>query len=141
MSAPSPFMRDLARRLLAASSAAVAAEAGGAEPGPGQRVHAAVAVCETLRISVTKFAGADGFASLLRRALALARVEAPVLERVQLGKNGQMEGFEEMAQGEGGAKAAEALVAHVLTLLAMFIGESLTLRFVREGWPDAELSM
>jgi hypothetical protein len=55
MDKPSPSMRDLARRLLAASQ--TASDARGQE---------AVLVNEKLRISLTHFAGADGFASLLR---------------------------------------------------------------------------
>ena len=72
MDTPSPSIRDLARRLLAVEAASQSA----ADP----RVHEAVRVCEKLRISLTRFAGADGFASLLRRALALARAEVPALQ-------------------------------------------------------------
>ena len=43
----------------------------------GAHVHEAVRLCEKLRISLTRFAGADGFISLLRRALVLARAEVP----------------------------------------------------------------
>ena len=72
---PSTLMRDLARRLLGC---------GGSEPEhTGSHVHEAVRVCEKLRISLTRFAGADGFASLLRRALALARAEVPSLQTRQ----------------------------------------------------------
>lgn len=120
MATPSPYTRDLARRLLAASRTT-------ADPP----VHDAVAVCETLRSVLTKVAGADGFAALLRRALALAQAEAPSLESVKLGANCQMEGLEEVTPD-----AAVALAAHLLELLATFIGEPLTLRLVREAWPD-----
>src|SRR5262245_22632509 len=105
MNAPSPSMRDLARRLLAASRSAASTGGGGKQ----KHVHEAMAVCETLRIAVTRFAGPDGFAALLRRALALARVEAPVLKGVRLGANCQLEGLEEIAAGEGGTEAAVAL--------------------------------
>ena len=47
-------MRDLARRLLAAEAAS--------QTAAGPHVHEAVRVCEKLRISLTRFAGADGFA-------------------------------------------------------------------------------
>ena len=113
-------MQDLARRLLAASRAA-------ADPP----VHDAVAVCDTLRIALTKVAGADGFSALLRRALALARAEAPSLHGVKLGTNCHMEGLEEVT-----SEGAVALAAHLLELLVTFIGEPLALRLVREGWPD-----
>ena len=67
-------MRDLARRLLAASKTA-----------SGPHVDEAVLVSEKLRISLTQFAGSDGFTSLLRRALALARADVPSLESVKIG--------------------------------------------------------
>ena len=139
MSSPSPSNRDLARRLLTASRSATSA--GAEAEGRGSRVHEAVALCETLRTAVTSFAGPDGFAALLRRALALARVEAPALQNVRLGANGQIEGLEEIAGGEARTEAAVALAAHVLMLLVMFIGEPLTLRLVREGWPGATLDV
>ena len=74
MDTPSPSIRDLARRLLAAEAASQSA----AEP----RAHAAVRVCEKLRVSLTRFAGVDGFAALLRWALALAREEVPALHGI-----------------------------------------------------------
>ena len=125
-------MRDLARRLLAASQTA-----------SGPHVDAAVLVSEKLRISLTEFAGAAGFASLVRRALALAREEVPSLQSVKIGADGRMEGFELIVAGAGPAsargEAAIAITAHLLELLVTFIGESLTLRLVREAWPDMAL--
>jgi len=125
-------MQDLARRLLAASQTA-----------SGPHVDAAVLVIEKLRISLTKFAGAAGFASLVRRALALAREEVPSLQSVKIGADGRMEGFEQIVAGAGTAaargEAAIAITAHLLELLVTFIGESFTLRLVREAWPDTEL--
>ena len=125
MATPSASMRELARRLLAASRTA-------ADPP----VHEAVAVCETLRLALTRFAGADGFAALLRRSLALARLEAPSLQSVRLGSNCHMEGLEEVTPD-----AVVALAAHLLGLLMTFIGEPLTLRLVRDGWPGASLDV
>ena len=83
---PSPSMRDLARRLLAVEAAS--------QTATDAHVHEAVRVCEKLRISLTRFAGADGFASLLRRALALARAEVPSLQSVTVKPDGSLEGLE-----------------------------------------------
>jgi hypothetical protein len=127
----SPSMRDLARRLLAASQFA-------SDP----HVHEAVLVSERLRISLTKFAGADGFASLLRRSLVLASADLPSLQSVKIGADGRLEGFEHLAADRGpvrGDEAAVAITAHLLGLLVTFIGEPLTLRLVREAWPDTSL--
>ena len=104
-------------------------------------VHEAVRVCEKLQISLTRFAGADGFASLLRRALALARADVPSLQTVKLKPDGSLEGLEVLAVDatNGGPEAAVAITAHLLRLLVTFIGEPLTLRLVRDAWPDALL--
>lgn len=130
-------MRKLARRLLAveaASPCATDARGGGVQ-------HEAVRVCEKLRISLTRFAGADGFAALLRRTLALARVEVPSLNRITVNPNCSMEGLEALAAEDAdvGVEAAAAITAHLLELLITFIGEPLTLRLVREAWPDESL--
>ena len=125
-------MRDLARRLLAASQTA-----------SGSQIHEAVLVIEKLRITLTKFAGSEGFASLLRRALVLASAEVPSLQSVKIGADGRLQGFEQMVadKGAGGAgdEAAVAITAHLLGLLAIFIGEPLTLRLERAAWPGTVL--
>jgi len=123
-------MRDLARRLVAQEAASPSAT--------GAHVHAAVRVCDKLRISLTRFAGSDGFTSLLRRALALARAEVPLLQTVNLKPDCSLEGLGVLAVDatNGGPEAAVAIIAHLLGLLETFIGRALTLRLVREAWPD-----
>jgi hypothetical protein len=132
MDTPSSSMRDLARRLLAASQTA-----------SGSQVHEAVVVIEKLRITLTKFAGSEGFASLLRRALVLASREVPSLQSVKIGAEGRLVGFEQIvadeSAGAAGDEAAVAIIAHLLGLLVTFIGEPLTLRLERAAWPDTSL--
>ena len=94
----------------------------------------AMRVFERLRVSLARFAGSDSFASLVRRALALARVDEPALRQVSIKANGSLEGLEEIA-----GDSIVAIVEHFLGLLVTFIGEPLTLRLVREAWPDATL--
>ena len=131
MAMPSPSTRDLARQLLAAEAASPSAA--------DSRVHAAVRVCEKLRISLTRFAGADGFKALLRRALILARAEVPALNSITEKADGALAGLNELAAAarDGGVDAAVAITAHLLGLLVTFIGEPLTVRLVREAWPNA----
>jgi hypothetical protein len=131
MDTPSPSTRDWARRLLAAEAANPSA----ADP----RVHEAVRVCEKLRVSLTRLAGADGFTALLRRALALARAEVPALHGITEKADGSLEGLEELAADARnvGIDAAVAITAHLLGLLVTLIGAPLTVRLVREAWPDA----
>ena len=120
-------MRDLARRLLAASQTV-------SDP----HVPEAVLVSDKLRTSLTRFAGADGFTSLLRRALALARAEVPSLQSIKVGADGRLEGFELLA-ADTGIDVAAAITVRLLGLLVTFIGEPLTLALVREAWPDISL--
>ncbi len=126
-------MRDLARQLLAAS-----------QTGSGPHVDEAVTVIERLRISLVKFAGDEGFASLLRRALVLASADVPSLKSVKIGADGRVDGFEQLAADAGtgalGGEAAIAITAHLLGLLVAFIGESLTLRLLRQSWPYTRIT-
>ena len=124
-------MRDLARRLLALEAASATTT----------DAHEAVRVCEKLRVSLTRFAGADGFKTLLRRALALAQSDVPSLQNVKITADSRLEGLEAIGSAAGNAakEAATAIIAHLLGLLVTFIGEPLTLRLVREAWPDASL--
>jgi len=132
-------MRDLAQRLLAV-------EAASASVSPAH-VHEAVRVCNKLRTSLTRFAGADGFTSLMRRALALARTDIPSAHHIKIKADGSMEGLEELDadagslqnSGNGGAEAAIAITSHLLELLVTFVGEPITLRLVCENWPTGSL--
>ena len=122
-------MRDLARRLLASSQ----------NPSESHAHEFAIAI-EKLRISLTRFAGADGFVALLRRALTLARAEVPPLQSVQIGSDGHLIGFEQIADSaNAGIDAAVAITSQLLGLLGCFIGEPLTRRLLREAWPDVAL--
>lgn len=136
MDTPSPSIRVLAQRLVAAEAASQSA----ADP----RAPETVLVFEKLRVALTRFAGADGFTALLRRALALARAEVRTLHGITEKTDGSMERLEEFAadagnSGVGEDDAAVAITAHLLGLLVTFIGEPLMVRLVREAWPDASL--
>ena len=132
MDPTSSSTRDLARRLLAASRSAT-----------DSREHEATRACGTLRISLTKFAGVAGFTSLMSRALTLARAEVPALEGVKIDADGRLEGFEQLAANAGTDaiedEAAVAIIAKLLELLVIFIGQPLTLSLVREAWPGISL--
>jgi hypothetical protein len=133
MDPPQASMRNLAQRLLAVEAANQSAA--------DAHVHEVVLVCEKLRISLIRLAGSDGFASLLRRTLTLARAEVPALQRVTVNPDCSMEGLEDLAaEATGdGVDAPVAITARLLELLVTFIGEPLTLRLVSESWPDASL--
>lgn len=123
-------MRDLARRLLAACQTA-----------SGSRVDEATVVVEKLRLTLVKFAGTDGFLSLMRRALVLARADVPALKFVKIDADGRLEGLEQIVADQSTEdEAAVTIVSHLLGLLVTFIGEPLTVSLVREAWPDTSLN-
>jgi hypothetical protein len=93
-------------------------------------------VFEKLRGALRQFVGADGFTSLVRRALVLARADAPSLQTVKVTADGRLEGIGESAVDASDVEAATAITAHLLGLLVTFIGEPLTLRLLRDVWPD-----
>lgn len=118
-----PQIRDLAERL-------VTYEVEPVNRAPEDALSTC-SVCEKLRRSLGRLAGSWGFSSLLARALTLAKREAPVLSAVSVNPDGSLEGL------TGEALSANAvLVAHLLTLLITFIGESLLMRLLHEEWPN-----
>ena len=123
MEKPSTSIWELSRRLLAAE----------AELRTAADSHEAVLVCEKLRVSLTRLAGAEGFTALMRRSLVLAQADVPALKDAKLGADGCVDGFE--LNGDA-ADAGTALTAHFLWLLVTFVGEPIALRLVREAWPD-----
>jgi hypothetical protein len=127
-----PGMRDLARRLL--TYEVVAGKTSGSTEPPVIRVY------EKLRQSLGEFAGAAGFQSLASRALTLARPETPSLAAAQITADGSLQGLGEIeAQfdidkdqaGTGGI----ILIARLLGLLRIFLGEALTISLLRSAWP------
>ena len=119
-------MRELAQRLLILEGPLQ-----GAADDPTAQ---AMKVFDRLRVALARFAGSDSFASLVRRALALARADEPALNQVSIKANGSLDGLEKIT-----GDAVVAIVAHFLGLLVTFIGEPLTLRLVSDAWPDATL--
>src|SRR5450755_1994289 len=134
MNTATPAIQNLARRLIALESARASSD---------EAVGEAVRACEKLRAPLAKLAGVAGFRSLMTRAKALAMVEAPWLESVRVKADGSLEGFDAARPHQGavpGGEVGVVVVAQLLGLLVTFIGEPLTLRFVRDAWPDASVT-
>jgi hypothetical protein len=132
MKAATPATRNLARWLLAH-------EAGVGKPDE-IKVQAAFHACEKLRHHLSKLVGVAGFQSLLSRALTLAKAEAPWLGAVEVKADGTLAwpgGFDTQQDRDETEKGGVILLAQFLGLLVTFIGESLSLRLVRDVWPDA----
>jgi hypothetical protein len=120
-----PQTRDLAQRLIAYEGAT-----GKTSEPMG---FAAFRVCETLRRPVCALTGVAGFRSLLSRALALARAEAPTLSAVQVAADGSLQGLDELGRQIDKDQVREGgviLVARLLGLLLTFVGEAMTSRLV-----------
>jgi hypothetical protein len=138
-----PVVLDLAHCLLAYEAAAGKPS----EPTESE----ALRVYEKLRLSLSSFAGVAGFRSLAARALVLAKTEVPSLREARVAADGALEGLgERLGQSEhqidndkdrsgeykvGGG--GTILIAHLLGLLLIFLGEPLTLSLLRGTWPGA----
>ena len=131
-----PDLRDLAQRLLDYEAFA------GKPSEPAE--SATLRVYEKLRQELGEFAGAAGFQSLASRALVLARAEAPGLSAARIAVDGSLQGWGEIEQqldidkiGAGEFPAGEGgiiLIARLLGLLHLLLGQALTLRLLRATW-------
>ena len=127
-----PGMRDLARRLL--TYEAVAGKTSGSTEPPTVRVY------EKLRQSLGEFVGVAGFQSLASRALSLARPETPSLSAAQITADGSLQGMGEIEtqfdiDKDQASTGGIILIARLLGLLRIFLGEALTLSLLRDAWP------
>jgi hypothetical protein len=137
-----PRMRDLAHCLLAYEVVPDKTR----EPAES----ATLRVYEKLRRGLGEVAGTAGFQSLASRALALARTEAPSLNAARVAADGSLQGLvefehqmdidrdraDESATGEAGI----ILIARLIGLLLLFLGEALTLSLLRVNWPGVALA-
>jgi len=107
---------------------------------------ATLSVYEKLRQSLSVFAGVAAFESLAFRALTQAKSEAPSLWAVKVTEDGSLQGLGEdepqidmdkdladkFPAGDGGI----VLIARLLGLLLIFLGEASTLSLLRNAWPS-----
>ena len=130
-------MRDLAQCLLAYE--AVAGKSSEPMESPALRVY------EKLRQSLSAFAGVSAFESLAFRALTQAKSESPGLWAVQVAAGGSLQGLGEfepqikmekdLAGELPGDDGGIILIARLLGLLRIFLGEALTISLLRNAWP------
>lgn len=124
--------RGWAQQLLAQETAA--------DKTSGSAESAAIRVYEKLRRSLCALAGVAGYRSLAARALTLARAKAPSLNEMQITADGSLQVIRKAESESNELRAGEGrviLLAELLGLLHAFIGEVLTLRLLRETWPNA----
>ena len=134
MNRATPRMRDIAGRLIAFEARGIKSS--------GTRTPAACLVGEKLRPQLAAVMGNIGFSALQSRALALANGQFSWLRAVHVKADGGFQGLDAVdAQIDPGEffEGCVVLFAHLLGLLVTFIGEELTLRMVREAWPELPL--
>jgi hypothetical protein len=134
-------LRDLARLLISLE--------GPSNNASAPEDSATLRAYETLRNTLGAFAGTAAFRSLASRALVLARPQAPSLSLVQITANGTLNGmgeslrkFQHQIKLDEGSTAEDPtteagviLIAQLLGLLLIFLGEALTLSLLRTAWP------
>jgi hypothetical protein len=101
-------------------------------------------VYEKLRQSLGEFVGVAGFQSLASRALTLAKPDAPSLSAVRVTEDGNLQGLGEIEalfdiDKDQAGEAGIILIARLLGLLRIFLGEALTLSLLRNAWPGEAL--
>lgn len=134
MSRATPRMRDFSERLIAYETRA--------NNSSDTETPATFLVVEKLRPNLVTLLGNVGFRALLSRALVLTNSEIAWLRAVHVEADGSLEGLHELEAQLDPEEIAEGrvvLLAQLLGLLAAFIGESLTLRLVRDVWPKLSL--
>jgi hypothetical protein len=124
----SPRIHDLAHQLLVYEAGAD--ESSDTEMPPGFRV------VEKLRRTLSRPIGIASFYSLLARARTLAQEQLPALGAVQIKPGGSLDGWRELGTEKQAKEASVALIAQLLGLLVIFVGEDLTLSLVNDAWPD-----
>jgi hypothetical protein len=134
MAPPSPKQVELARRIVEQEAA-----------GSSDPVASAAAVetaCRRLKDHLVDLLGSGGVSALLRRALHLAEREQPLLAGVAVsGEPSEcfvgLAGSLAASTDEAATVAAAAIVAHLLDLLVMLLGEELGMNPFRKLWPQA----
>ena len=112
---------------------------------PDAVLAAAERICQKLSTRLAKLVTAAGCQSLLARAVHLAAAEAPFVRGVRAGMipGPCLQNVRDSARGatcQQTQAALIAVVAHLIGLLALFIGDDLTGRLVRDVWPEAPLN-
>jgi hypothetical protein len=138
MRKPDRALYDVARRVMTAQPAA-------APLTSGEAAAAMQGSCGDLYRVLETAIGPAGLQALLGRAIQIASRDHPWLASVKPGTAADcpLSGLTEAADLLDVVNALEgytALLATIIWLLVTFIGEDLTLRFVRHAWPKLSFS-
>jgi hypothetical protein len=134
MAQPSPKLAELARRI-------IEDEADGSSDPPASAA-AVEAACRRLTDHLVDLLGSGGVSAMLRRALHLAQRGQPLLAGVAVNAEpdacytGLAESLAARTEAEA-TTAAATVLAHVLELLVVLLGEDLGMKPVHKLWPRA----
>lgn len=113
---------------------------------PAALAAAAEALCHGLGDYLKDLVGPRGVAALLGRALSLAKREHPLLASVALSTepSARFSGLAEALaskSAEDAAAVSSSILAHLLSLLILLLGNELGLQPVRKLWPQVASSV
>jgi hypothetical protein len=133
MTTATPSQHAVARWLLTTEMR----EAEGPLAGPA----AAERVFEKLSRRLAQLITRVGFEALLARAVRLSRAEFPFLDGAPITRSADVLTLRLRDSADGvepsqAAEAFEAVLSILIMLLVSFVGEELTLRLLREVWPE-----
>jgi len=100
-------------------------------------------VCEKLRLHLSTLVGNAGYHALATRALVLLTRDYPWAESFHIHEDGSIKPElipASHCQADSMASELVAIPAQLLTLLSIFIGETLTLALSHEMWPALTLN-
>ncbi len=123
--------RILARQTLAQESNGIESSNGSAD--------ACIRASEKLRIEMQRLVGITGYSTLITHAMTLGRMEDPWLESVVIEPDGSLVWRSDSAQVQDPdplVSGCETLLARTMELLVIFLGETVTLRLLRNIWPE-----
>ena len=110
--------------------------------GAGATATAAAAcrLCERFAEQLTPLIGDAGVAAICARSLHLTERNVPGLAPIDVRSGAapfaRLQLSLEQQQPAAATEAAVAVLVTAVELLALFIGEGLTIRLLREAWPD-----
>jgi hypothetical protein len=93
-------------------------------------------IAKALHERTGKVVGSGGFDVLFARALVLARRRHPILASVSAAPGGALSDSADKSDAAAMQPAIVAVFATFVELLSVLIGEDLTLRLVRDAWPE-----
>jgi hypothetical protein len=105
-------------------------------------VRQSFGVSAELAAPLSTLAGKSGFEALLSRALSMTTAEFPRLRlaTVDAARGVNVSEIQPQLSAREFTQGEIALLANLLQLLCLFLGEMLVLRILRDIWPDASLN-